>query len=780
MAGKKTLHELAIEIQGGVDASFGNSISSVQGKMSDLSKKVKEISDGNNKIGKLDSAFVKSAVEADKYNKQLSQLQLSQRDIASYEKQKMAIGETNKRFAEAEQAVKKYEQSHAAAIARIANIDKQLAAEGTGKEQKKALLEQRKAATEAVKAEQKALQGARKESAAISKSYEKEKKALTNTEKKLKDNNISVSDLSKEQKRLAREIENVGKASETAAAKMEKITKVKAAVAGLKEKYEGLKGSIKGAAASYAKIGAGLLATSLALYKVTDSTAAAGDIAVKTSQKLGMTAEAFQELDYAAKLSGVDNMSGAIETMNMATARAIKGQGKAVKAIKELGISAKQLQKMGPEKSIMVLGDELNKIKDPAKRARIQLGLFGTDGSKMGLLLSQGSKGMQALRDEAKKIGIVIPTEAARAGEAFNDARDKMRGSVAGIRNVVGKEFLPVFTETFLVISDFIVENKATIEDFAKTVVVKFREALPEMKAFAKGGVKAISFMWNLAKVITRLVGGAENLSKILLLLPLVKVAWNIGRVVGAVWNVVSALGGLGTIISVVTKLVTANPMGLVIMGIAAAVYVLYKNWDTVKVGFSIVVDSIKSKTAALKANILYVLGEIPKALKGILVGIKDTITEPFTAAFDMVATGWAKLKGVFGKTDIAPAVSIAKASQPITTNARGGMVSSPTLSTLAERGPEIVVPAGRADRSRGLAALKLASHSLGVESNGIGRGNSGAFKAGNITVAPVFHISGNGGDDISQKVLAALESIGPKIIAEWQEQIARVSYGTS
>ena len=427
----------------------------------------------------------------------------------------------------------------------------------------------------------------------------------------------------------------------------------------------------------------------------------------------------------------------------------------------------------------------------------------------MGLLLSQGSKGMQALRDEAKKIGIVIPTEVARAGEAFNDARDKMRGSVAGIRNVIGKEFLPVFTETFLVISDFIVENKATIEDFAKTVVVKFREALPEMKAFAKGGVKAISFMWDLAKVITRLVGGAENLSKILLLLPLAKVAWNIGKVVGAVWNVVSALGGVGQIISVVTKLFMANPIALVIMGIAAAAYYLYQNWDTVKRGFEVTVqwmsdaltafgeyilaktDQIKllfsaawgyvtSKATEFKANVLYVLGEIPSALMGILASIKDTITAPFTAAFDMVATGWAKLKGVFGQTDIAPAVSVAKASQPISAHARGGQVSSPTLSTLAERGPEIVVPAGGADRSRGLAALKLASRSLGVGSNGMGGSNGGAFKAGNITVAPVFHISGNGGDDISQKVLSALESLGPRIIAEWQEQIARVSYGTA
>jgi phage-related protein len=79
-----------------------------------------------------------------------------------------------------------------------------------------------------------------------------------------------------------------------------------------KKQEELMKGAEKAALGMIAAIGASVAAIGAA----TQKTAEAGDQFAKTARILGMTAETFQELDYAAKMSGVDNLKGSLERLN--------------------------------------------------------------------------------------------------------------------------------------------------------------------------------------------------------------------------------------------------------------------------------------------------------------------------------------------------------------------------------------------------------------------------------------------------------------------------------
>lgn len=179
-------------------------------------------------------------------------------------------------------------------------------------------------------------------------------------------------------------------------------------------------------------------------------------------------AESLQEFQYVAKLSGVKNFNGALEVMNLNIARAVSGEGQAVKGIKELGISAKQLHKMGAEKSLMVLADRLTGIQDPAKKARIAFALWGQQGQQMLEMLSGGSEGMKKLREEARRSGNVITDAMGKQAEEFNDKKDLMMESLKGVRNIIGAELIPVFIELFTQGGKTIQDIQPAIRDFAK------------------------------------------------------------------------------------------------------------------------------------------------------------------------------------------------------------------------------------------------------------------------------------------------------------------------
>lgn len=176
-------------------------------------------------------------------------------------------------------------------------------------------------------------------------------------------------------------------------------------------------------------------------------TQAAGDAAVKTSQKLGITAEAYQELAYAAGQSGSsgEELASSLGKFAKQADAASKGGKDAAAAFAKVGVSAAELRsgKLSPDAALAKIADRFATMDDGPKKAALAMSLFGKSGANLIPLLNGGAAGVEELRKEARELGIVIDTETAKSLEAFGDDQDRVKKSLEGLRNEAVKAILP-------------------------------------------------------------------------------------------------------------------------------------------------------------------------------------------------------------------------------------------------------------------------------------------------------------------------------------------------
>lgn len=737
------LYKLALEIQGGVDSAFGDSISVAQKHLNGLEKEIKAVADGQKQIGPLQEVYVKMSTDAANATSQISSLNKTVSDLTAYKKQRNALVENGHAVLAARREVRALEEQY----------------------------KNTKLPEHAAK-----LKTAKNETNRLEKEYTKNRASLKKLDEKLVDTGVDTKDLDGSFAKLR---EQIGKATEEQKKFRTAMTSFAAYKANLIQAGKNFKkfGADLFSGAKLFMKGAAVLGG--AAFMSVNSMAKQGDEAAKLARQLQMGTESLQEFQFVAKMSGVKNFNGTIEKMNLNIARAVNGEGQAVKGIKELGISAKQLQKMGPEKSLVVLADKLNKIQDPAKKARIAFALWGTESTKMLEMLGGGSEGLKKLREEARKSGNVITDEMSRQAEEYNNKRDMMLESLKGVRNIVGAELLPVFIELFSEGGKSIQGIQPAIREFAKELGEIARDIVPQIKIFFGHLKTGVGIFWQITKVVANMVGGFGNLMTIMALLPFGKAAFSGGKLVISIFRLgrsfmtllpaISAVkGAMFLFLKSTVIFIASNPItfaiGVAVAAIGYLIYKIWKNWDWLKSEASQIVAKVKGTWDGLGES----FAGIKDTIKMALVGVKDVILGPFMAAFDSVKGGWDSVKAAFG---FGGKKGANLASVPVAAHARGGRVSSKTLSTLAERGSEFIVPTAAADRSHGLSALAQAARALNVP---LGRGGDGE-----ITFSPVFHITGNNAPDIANEVLNRVRDALPSLLREVEERMERVSYAS-
>lgn len=169
--------------------------------------------------------------------------------------------------------------------------------------------------------------------------------------------------------------------------------------------------------------------------------AAVGDLAIK----LGITAEATQELTYAAEQSGasVDALAPAFKAMAALVVDVERGSKAAKDQLAELGLTLADIRGKSPDQVFELFADRIGKIQDPLQRTNELVKFFGKQGADLGQLAQTGAGGIEALRQKARALGIVLSNETiARAKEAGDKISDI--GSAAHVAGIeMGSKFLP-------------------------------------------------------------------------------------------------------------------------------------------------------------------------------------------------------------------------------------------------------------------------------------------------------------------------------------------------
>jgi hypothetical protein len=182
----------------------------------------------------------------------------------------------------------------------------------------------------------------------------------------------------------------------------------------------------------------GVTALGVGLFRTTRDVARQNDEIAKMSLRLGTTTEALSQLRFVSDRSGVsfNTMTMGLQRMTRRVAEAAQGTGEAVKALRELNISARDLSQLRPEDQFEHIADALHGLNTQSDRVRLAMKLFDSEGVALVQTMGDGAEGIRKLRAEADALGITLSAKAAKEAEQFQDQITNITTAADGLRKV--------------------------------------------------------------------------------------------------------------------------------------------------------------------------------------------------------------------------------------------------------------------------------------------------------------------------------------------------------
>lgn len=203
----------------------------------------------------------------------------------------------------------------------------------------------------------------------------------------------------------------------------------------------GLANAAKVGAAAITAVTAATTAMTAAVIKGVSQTAEYGDNIDKMSQKMGMTAEAYQEWDAVMQHCGtsIDSMQSSMKTLASA---AETGND----AFEKLGLSQESIAGMSQEELFGATITALQNVESETERTYLAGQLLGRGATELGALLNTSAEDTQAMKDRVHELGGVMSDEAVKAAAAYQDSLQDMQTAFSGLSRGVMGEFLPSIT----------------------------------------------------------------------------------------------------------------------------------------------------------------------------------------------------------------------------------------------------------------------------------------------------------------------------------------------
>ncbi len=217
-------------------------------------------------------------------------------------------------------------------------------------------------------------------------------------------------------------------------------------------------------------VGAALAAAGAAVAKYAIGQAEAIDKEQELAGTLGVSYKAFQELAYAAKLSGgdVSTLSADLERLQENLINPATGQQN--KALTALSINAKDAG--GKLKSADVIVKELagkfDKLTAAEQNSYAKLLRISPATVR---LLQSGEKGLADMAAEAAELGIILDDKAAKAAADFGDSLDRVKATTEGVGRAVAVGLLPGLTRVVDGFTNWLKANRALIAAGVQQVV---------------------------------------------------------------------------------------------------------------------------------------------------------------------------------------------------------------------------------------------------------------------------------------------------------------------
>jgi len=209
-----------------------------------------------------------------------------------------------------------------------------------------------------------------------------------------------------------------------------------------------------------------ILGAVAALTAFSVKTAYTADEIGDTAQKLGLSAEKFQEWNHVATIMGTstESMSKAFMKVNGILGDIATGNGdKVADSLAMIGLTVDDLKGKDADQAFELIRSALSNVADEAVRVGIANEFFGEKiGTEVLPILSSETDAINGLRNEARELGIVTNEQAEQAGE-FTDALDRTKQALSSLAVDIASTVLPVLQELIINVRDNIIP---TVKDW--------------------------------------------------------------------------------------------------------------------------------------------------------------------------------------------------------------------------------------------------------------------------------------------------------------------------
>ena len=414
----------------------------------------------------------------------------------------------------------------------------------------------------------------------------------------------------------------------------------------------------KSVVAAFTAVTAAATAATAAIAKGVNDLAAYGDKIDKNSQKIGISAEAYQEWDFVLQHAGSSAEALATPMKTLVNA-AYDGKD----AFKKLGISQEELQTLSPEELFARTVSALQDVTDETERFGIASDLLGKGAQELGPLLNMSADETDNMRKAVHDLGGVLSDEAVKASAEFEDNLLDLKTAFSGAKNGILSDFLPSVNKAMVGLRKILSgegggfeDLSAGIDEFFSNLTQKLPELINKLLPVVTQAVLTIvkGLSAALPDVIDTIAGMLPDaINSIVSVLPTLTSA----LVEGLVMLINSLNDNTDTIIpalidgilGMVDALTDPGNLKAILVGIVrlavALVVELGKKLPEIAVHLLTAIGNI---AIALWEAVKEVFGPAADWFGELFGGAIERIKAVFSPIIDFFAAVWDKIKGVF------------------------------------------------------------------------------------------------------------------------------------
>ena len=406
----------------------------------------------------------------------------------------------------------------------------------------------------------------------------------------------------------------------------------------------------KGIAGGSALVAGAVAGAGAAMIGAANKTAEYGDQIDKASQKLGVSAEFYQEWEAVMQHSGtsMDSMGASFKKLATASQDASDDQ---VAAFQKLGLSMDEVANMSTEDLFTSVITGLQGMEEGTERTALATELLGRGAMDMGALLNTSSEDTQAMIDRVHELGGVMSDDAVAASAQYEDSLQDMQTALSGVGNGIMVELLPSLSGLMEKVSDFVTNaDLSPLTDILGTAVEALGGFIDSLDIESAGEVfnsvmagigEAVSLAWDvISTIFTALSEGIATVAEAF---------ESDGADMSGVWDGISAAvsGAAGIISEAIT--VIADIIAWVVEQVQTDGTLFNLAWENMQTAVQTAADVIDGIVKMISALIDGDWTAAWEAAQGIVDSVWDAIMEilsnDWEAIKSLATTVWEAIK---------------------------------------------------------------------------------------------------------------------------------------